>query len=435
MRLEPQRTSPHSFFGLQLPSKLRIAFSFLVLRPLRSIRGRIGRGEAILLVMIVVNLAYIAHLLIQRPRGREAQTILPVVAAGNSDQSRVALEPRLETHFSRSIWIDEWLGQVTPPTELEWSKALLSQSGQLLTSQIRQESPGCSTSTRVSGPQVYWVLHPNSARQFEQGRLFHLNPTSGKCFVKGDEGEIFFFPFDSNLPVISKLGRARVEYILALTFEAFASDLQQYLNLPMNHFLTALNFPNRKPKHESTLVQLSRISSPDTPKGLNEDLETPLVLPRFRRVTQAWANTFAQSLNTASGEKKNVLFVDFRPPQSQATSWLAVQEQRLKSRIAQSTGQFEWADPRLPPSSRFSWSITYKQIEEAQLNIKFPVEYNSESTTLVFVGQDEFDARPFWAILKLIPEHPLSNIVWARQGETDVVNIISEIRGQLSNAR
>lgn len=399
---------------------------------LNSTRGRLS--DFVLIFLIVVNLAYIVHLLLKRTQNREPITVPTVKVTEGADSATPSLGSNLKTFFSLMVSIDQWLGQVTPPTEQEWES--LSQQ-EYFKKRVLNESPGCNSTTRNAGRQAFWVLHENSARQFEKSsRVFMMNLTSSKCFVRGDEGDVFFFPFKSNQPVISRLGTARVAGILALESPSLIGAPNDLLQLPLAELKTSLDFPGRKEGQQSTLVQLIKKEVPATPQSTNE---TPLVLPRFRRLTPALAESLVQSLNRSKmdqrggDQERSLLIVDFRSPDDRFSSWTSELATSPIPNVEITEAEFSWLDPELPSSSIFSWTITYDQIERARFVWSLPNTYNSEQTTLIFVGRDEFDAQPFWAIMKLIPEHALGNIIWARRGEPDLVMLLSELRKQLKN--
>jgi hypothetical protein len=72
---------------------------------------------------------------------------------------------------------------------------------------------------------------------------------------------------------------------------------------------------------------------------------------------------------------------------------------------------------------------------KAKLTLDLPPQYQAINSSILMVGADELDARPYWAILRLIQEHNQNNIYWVHRGGEWLAAQISRMRYQQKDRR
>jgi hypothetical protein len=395
--------------------------------------GRIKIVEAVLLFLILGSLGSIGRTLWLKNAARQAARA-PQIEISKEQASPFELqqENMLLHSFLRLQKVDETLGSYTPFTDAEWSR--ITQSTFMLDKQV-QQAPGCTKYTSNSNKQTYWTLGKKQAELLQNGQtILVLSATSNKCFATGHEGPIYYFPYESSQPAVVPLGQAKVEHVFTMSFEEASEENANLLRIPLQDLKLMLDFPNRKAEHKSTFVRLKLIARAPIFDPKADPIPPPSALPGFRRLTAPALRQMVQERRRDPEAAKNIIIIDFRGAEESAESLLYHPD--FDKYNFMFFGRASFKNPAAADLRRnFDPRTTYESLLKAKLTLDLPPQYQAINSSILMVGADELDARPYWAILRLIQEHNQNNIYWVHRGGEWLAAQISRMRYQQKDRR
>jgi len=219
-----------------------------------------------------------------------------------------------------------------------------------------------------------------------------------------------------------------------MSLEEASEENANLLRMPLQDLKLMLDLPKRKANHKSTFVRLKLIARAPNFDPKADPIPPPSALPRFRRLTVPVLRQMVQERRRDPKAAKNIIIMDFRGAEESADSLLYHPDFEKYNFMFFGRASFEnLAATDL--GRHFDPRTTYESLLKAKLTLDFPPQYQAIYSSILMVGADELDARPYWAILRLIQEHNQNNIYWVHQGGEWLASQISRMRSQQKDRR